>query len=640
MKKFIIGCILLSSSSLASAITLDIQRSIFSDTLDLQDQQEWQKAKQKISDIGNYPLTYLTQYNYLKANLDTVDDQKVKTFIKANKNKVVSKDLQHDYLTLLATQHRWSDFLQATTGFPKSRTLQCHYLQANITLGKSELVWPNAKKIWLSSTSLPAACHDVYKHYEKAGKLTQKIRWERFKLAYKSNRIGLMRSLLPTLNGTTHTTASALIELYKKPQRLANSHLFTSREATSFPLLVHSIKRLARKDIDAAMQNFAVFSKKIAFTDKEKKAIDTQFATLIIQRRITRLFDWLNQTLPTIGNTSLIEQRIRYAIKLENWEDIDHWITQLPKAKRDETVWQYWQARLLENKGQTQQANELYQNVATTRSYHGFLAAEKLGIAFPFNANNIEEKQGSLTQLNPELKLIEELRFHQLNQQAKQQWTRLLNNETPDIQQQLGLYAHHKGWAHLSVLASIKSKSWDALSIRFPSTKPELFVEEAKKYQVEPSYIYAITRRESSFDEHAQSPVGASGYMQLMPRTAKETARKIKLHDYKSVAQLNQGELNVQLGTAYFKSLLKYYKGNRLLATAAYNAGPNRVDKWISPNKKKGEEGIRMDSWVDSIPYYETRAYVKSILVYNVIYQQMLNKPLTFLHKFERLSSY
>ena len=113
--------------------------------------------------------------------------------------------------------------------------------------------------------------------------------------------------------------------------------------------------------------------------------------------------------------------------------------------------------------------------------------------------------------------------------------------------------------------------------------------------------------------------------------TAIETARKIGLKDYKQRTQLTQGDINVQLGTAYFDILLKRYKGNRILATAAYNAGPHRVDRWQGSEKGRAEQGLTMDSWIETIPYKETRRYVKNVLAYNVIYQHILDKPLEFL---------
>ena len=641
MKKFIFGCILLSTSSLASALTLDTQRDIFTETLDLQDQMQWEEANKQMSNLDNYPLTYLTQYNYMNANIENVSDKEVLSFLQSNENKAVSDDLQRTYLFYLAKEKRWVDFLNAKNDLPNNPTLQCYYFQASISQGEGKNVWPDAQKLWLSETGLPTACGSVYEFYENNNTLTQTDIWQRFQLAYNKDKPTLMRSLARKLKSTKQQAlAKQLISLHKKPNKISNSRLFNSRKADSFPFVVHSLKRLAKRDISKAMKVFSKLEKTITFTDDEAKEIKIQFATTIVQGRKTWLFSWLDKELQALENTSLIEQRIRYAIKLEDWKNIEHWIKKLPEEERNSTSWSYWQARVLEHKGESKRATKLYQEVATHRSYHGFMAAEKLGLNFPFNSETIKEKQGSLKYLNKDLTLIEELIFHQLNQQAKQQWNRLLNRQSSELQQQLGLYAFSKGWAHLSVLASINSKSWDALDIRFPSAKPELFIREAKKYDLEETYIYAITRRESSFDEHAKSPVGASGYMQLMPRTAKETARKINLKEYKKVDQLNQGKVNVQLGTAYFNGLLKYYKGNRLLATAAYNAGPNRVDKWFSPNKKQGKKGIKMDSWVESIPYYETRAYVKSILVYNVIYQYMLDKPLQFLEKKELLSSY
>ncbi|TEW56755.1 lytic murein transglycosylase [Psychromonas sp. RZ22] len=640
MKKLILACLLVSTSNLVSALNLDVQRDIFAKTLSLQEHYQWVDANHELARIPDYPLTYLAEYNYLTAHLNTLNDETILGFIESHKGTAASDDLQRAYLFHLAEQKRWQQFLVAYPKLPNNRTLQCHYLQASIKSGQAQKVWADAKRIWLNSTSLPDACDDVYSFYQDQNILTQADIWQRFHLAYEKNRSGLMRFLMTKMTDKNAALASQLYDLNKKPENLLSSQLFTSRDAASFSFLVPTIKRLARKDFAQAMQAYTHFEKTMPFTFTENVQIKIKLATIIVQQDKSEYLPWLDKQLPSLGNVSLIEQRIRYAIKRDDWDNTAYWLTQLPDEKRHSTSWLYWQARVLENSGDLTQARALYQQVAKKRSYHGFMAAQKLGINFPLNADIVKEEQGSLRYLHKDLTLIEELLFHKLNYQAKRQWNRLLNKQSLGLQQQLGLYAYDRGWAYLSVLASINSKSWDALNIRFPDAKPELFVDAAEKYDLEETYIYAITRRESSFDEHARSPVGASGYMQLMPRTAKETAKKIGLEEYNEVSQLEQGEVNVQLGTAYFDGLLKRYNGNRILATAAYNAGPTRVDQWFRANKENGEQGIAMDSWVESIPYRETRAYVKNILVYNVIYQHILDKPLKFVKDQELLGSY
>jgi len=640
MKKLILGCLLFSASNFASALSLDVQRNIFTDTLDLQEKKQWQKANQNINDIADYPLAYVAQYNYLNANMSTVSDADILNFIKTHKGKVVSDDLQRSYLFYLAKQKNWKQFLTAYPTMPNNRVLKCYYLQASIATGQSEKAWPDAQKYWLSSTSLPNACDDVYVYYQAHKNLTQEDIWQRFNLAFVKNKQGLMRFLTARMDKNKAALATQLYELHKDPKSLLDSELFASRELQSYRFLVPSIKRLARKDLAKAMLAYQQFGKKIAFTANENLAIKKQFATLIVQRDKTNYFSWLDKELPSLNNASLVEQRIRYAIKRSDWESIGYWLTKLPDEKRYSSAWLYWQAKVLEQAGEADKAKSIYEKVAKNRNFHGFMASQKLGLNFSLNAQTIVEEKDSLNALGGELAVIDELLFHQLSIQAKRQWQRLLNTQNKKIQQKLGLYAYDQGWAHLSVLASINSKSWNALNIRFPTAKPEIFVQAANKYDLEDTYIYAITRRESSFDEYAKSPVGASGYMQLMPKTAKETARKIELTEYNEVSQLNQGALNVQLGTAYFNGLLTRYDGNRVLATAAYNAGPHRVDRWVTPDKKNGNIGIEIDSWVDTIPYYETRAYVQSVLAYNVIYQHVLGKPLKFLNQKEFLGRY
>lgn len=640
MKKMILGCFLLSASSLASALNLDVQRDIFDQALILQEQNKWQQANDKLSEIETYPLAYLIEFNYLKANLDKVSEPDILSFIHTYKSKAVSNDLQRFYLFYLAEQKQWQSFLSVYPMMPNNPTLQCHYLQASIATGKSQQAWPDAKKIWLKSTSLANACDDVFVFYKNNNNLTQVHIWQRFQLAFVKNKQGLMRFLIQQMDSEEAKLAQQLYSLHKQPEKLLESHLFISRDSQAFALLVPSINRLANIDLKQAMQALDYFETVTPFTFKESVAMKVRFATIILQQDKPEYFQWLDTELALLNNVSLIEQRIRYAIKHDDWNNIDHWIQQLPETTRSSGRWLYWQARILERAGELDEAEAIYNKVAQKRSYHGFMAAQKLDLVFPFNADIVKEERGSLRRLSTELALIEELQFHQLKQQLKSQWRRLLNTQTAYLQQQLGLYAYDRGWAHLSVVASINSKSWSALNIRFPAAEPQLFTDAAKKYDLDKSYIYAITRRESSFDDHAKSPVGASGYMQLMPATAKETAREIGLREYNDVAQLKQGEINVQLGSAYFKSLLKRYDENRILATAAYNAGPSRVDKWTSPNKQSGHKGIDMDSWIESIPYRETRAYVQNVLVYNVIYQQVLNHPLKFVKQQELIRSY
>ena len=638
MKRLILGCLLFSTSSFASALSLDAQRDVFAETLALQEKEEWQKANQNIEKIADYPIAYIAEYYYLKANIDTVSDQSVLDFIAKNKGKIAADDLQRSYLFHLSKEKDWAQFMTAYPRMPNNRQLKCHYLEAAIATDNSKKAWPDAQKYWLSSTSLPNACDDVYVFYQDTNQLTQDDIWQRFELGFVNNKRGLMRFLMARMDKGNAALAKQLYELHEHPETLLNSDLFSSRSSASFDFLIPTIKRLANQDLGKAMEFYNFYAKKIPFTTGEEKQIKTQFARIIVQRDKTQYFAWLDKELGKLGNISLIEQRIRYAIKRDDWKNIEFWISQLPVSERNSSDWLYWQARVLEHAGKSEEANVIYQKVAKNRNFHGFMAAQKLGVDFSLNAQAIVEQKGSLTGLEGQLSVIEELLYHQLNIPAKRQWQRLLSNQSKTKQQQLGLYAYNKDWPYLSVLASINSKSWNALNIRFPNAKAELFVEAAKQYDVEPTYIYAITRRESSFDQHAKSPVGASGYMQLMPKTAEETAKKIGLTEYNEVEQLNQGDLNVQLGTAYFNGLLTRYNGNRVLATAAYNAGPHRVDRWVSAEKKKGNKGIEIDSWVDTIPFYETRAYVQNVLAYNVIYQHVFGKPLKFL-KSEELSS-
>ncbi|EDM67114.1 hypothetical soluble lytic murein transglycosylase [Moritella sp. PE36] len=648
MKIFFLSLFLFSFSflSFATTLTWSQQRGLYTQAVDLQAQNMWSKALQKTKLIPAYPLTYLLEYQQLKAHFSRNSLFAVQSFIEDHLDRRASYDLQRSYLYYLAKNQYWREYLSFYPKLPNSLSLKCYHFQARLADDQADEIWTDVQQTWLTGSSLPNACNSVLQYYLDNKKISQALILQRFHLAYVKNKTSLMSYLITLMDKQNELLAKQLYALHRAPTKVLNSPLFKdlsfnsdllNREAqASHVFLAASIKRLAKKDIELGLNAYLSYERKKSFTSAEQVNLQKYLISRIMSRNEITLFPWLDKTLSTVGDAPLTERRIRYAIRLNNWPDIEYWLGQLDEIKQQDSKplnskWVYWQARVLEEKQQQGQADKLYQNIAAERNYYGFLAAQKLGLDYQFNANIVSEQKQDLAHLKTQLAHIDELYFHQHMYLLKREWRVLISNQSINLQRQLGLFAFQKGWAHLSVVASILSKSWSALNIRFPAANPQLFYANAERYELDSSYIYAITRQESSFDEFARSPVGARGYMQLMPQTAKETARKIGLKNYKRRAQLTDGDINVQLGSAYFDSLLKRYKGNRVLATAAYNAGPNRVDRWQGSKDGRAEQGLTMDSWIEAIPYKETRRYVKNVLVYNVIYQHILDEPLEFL---------
>jgi len=635
MKKMLVLIASILFSSTVVSLPLTQQRSIYSQAQALQKQHKWDAVAKKIATIPDYPLNYILEYHRLKENFSLHSLTEVSKFIEKNNHYSLSDSLQREYLYYLAAQHAWDEFITFYPKLPRTTKLKCFYFQAKLAQGEEESIWPEVQKSWLSGHSQPNACDPVFNHYKKQKMISQDLIWQRFELAYQSNKKPLMKYLIRLMKDKNKKVAEQLYALNSAPQLLPKSTLFATKELISYPFLVPSFKRLARADIDLAIKTYQEYDKKLLLSDDDETKLKKYLSYRILINNEADLFPWLDKTLPALGDVKLIEQRLRYAIKHSNWTDIAYWISVLPEEVAQGHTWVYWQARVLEEKKKVKEANELYQKIAGVRKYYSFLAAQKLGLPYQLKADIVEPNSASLKTLQPRLDHIEELTFHHYTTLVKREWEGLLKGRDIAQQRQLGLYAHNKGWSHLSVVASIRSKSWSAINIRFPEANPELFSENAQKYQIPSSYLYAITRQESSFDQFARSPVGARGYMQLMPATAQETAHLIGLKNYKEQTQLTQGKINVQLGSAYFDSLLKRYKGNRILATAAYNAGPHRVDRWKKDKTGRGNKALSMDSWIEAIPYKETRRYVKNVLAYNVIYQHVLQKPMVFFNDTE-----
>ena len=300
-------------------------------------------------------------------------------------------------------------------------------------------------------------------------------------------------------------------------------------------------------------------------------------------------------------------------------------INRLEPASQQTTRWQYWRARILAGSSDSRDrasANQIYTQISSQRDFYSFLAADIVGSPYDYEdqPTPISDEEVSNLQAMPGMRRAEELFALNELSSARREWRFTTREFSPREQQIAARVTQGWGQYHQAIRAMIDAKAWDDLAIRFPLAYHDSFKLNTQAQNISLPWGIAIARQESAFMPDAQSGAGAMGLMQLMPATAKQTAQRHGVK-YTSRQQLIDPETNSQLGTAYLSSMLQLFNNNRILASAAYNAGPTRVRGWLNPE-------LPLDIWIETIPFKETRNYVQNVLMFTSIYARRLNQTL------------
>ena len=324
---------------------------------------------------------------------------------------------------------------------------------------------------------------------------------------------------------------------------------------------------------------------------------------------------WRDEQIRQLQTDNLTERRLRMAI----WQktDLSLWINSLTTEGKAKQEWRYWEAKQDISKN-----IEKLTALSKERGFYPMLASAQLKQAykvdFPVAPSFTVEEQLPFEQV---FAMIRELRELGRNGLAKQRWRILLDNADFTTQLKLAEYAENQQWFELAVDASIVAKAWDYLPLRLPNAYSEYFNAALQNLNISKTFAMAIARQESAWNPMAQSSANARGLMQLLPSTAKLTAENNQL-PYQGEQDLFKPLNNILLGTAHLNELNRKYPNNRILIAAAYNAGANRVEKWLSRANGK----LALDEFVASIPFYETRGYVQNVVTYDFYYQILQNK--------------
>jgi len=308
--------------------------------------------------------------------------------------------------------------------------------------------------------------------------------------------------------------------------------------------------------------------------------------------------------------------RARSSLRNAEWNNLLTDIAAMPITERESEEWKYWRAIALQQSGQLLAARDSLSTLAKERSYYGFLAADELGDVYALDhaALRADEVAIAALEARPEIVRARELFLVGQDSRGRSEWNTIARSLSSEEKTQATILADRWGWHSRAISTAASLGEYDDLRIRYPLPYQPLFEQSSAAASISPTWAYGIARSESLFMRDVRSGAGAVGLMQLMPATGREVAREIRL-PYAGVQTLTQPESNIRLGTSYLGSMAQRFDGNAVLATAAYNAGPHRVDRWLPHS---GSIDARV--WIENIPFNETRKYVKRVLSAQAIF--------------------
>ncbi|OBT07281.1 lytic murein transglycosylase [Vibrio sp. UCD-FRSSP16_10] len=630
-----------ASSGSASPVSskLQQQRDIYDQAQTLINQKDFSQYQSLRDQLNDYPLTPYLDYRMYMADLDQRTPSEVDKYIKDNHRYPFSQTVRGAYLDALVKAEDWQGFYQFQVKKPRMQSYQCSYYFAQYQVGKSVEAFKGASNLWLSGSSVANECNALFKAWDEAGLRKDELILQRIELAFVSRNGRLLNHLkdLPK-SEKTKDNANAIYQLYKNKSQIEEFATSQPHSKVNKKVTLAALKRITYQEAnpELAIKVLDSVAKAQQFTDKEYQDSADYIAYSLINTEDAQLAKWRDNALLNSTNSKWLMRRARLAIQHQDWKGLEVWIGKLPDKEKNSKRWRYWQARTDVALGQVSQGKAEMEKLLGHRNFYSIAAADFLDKPIQYKTSSVLKQQhASIKVFSDALVRIKELIAVDKITAAKHEWRWVLARATSEQKKELAQYAAKHHWNHLTVIATIEAKMWDHISLRFPIAHQWWFNFYAKKFDVDPITLMALARQESALDIDAQSPVGARGLMQIMPKTASSTAKHYDI-EYSGADELFDVSKNIEIGSRYLSGLLDDYDGNRVLAFGAYNAGPNRVQQWRERTGGK----VDVYSYIESIPFAETRGYIKNILMFEVYYRGILNKNGPFLSDLEAEMKY
>ena len=623
----VIAGVLLTSApcDAPSAQTYDIeqQRAVFRTVHPEVERGNWQPVLEHEQMLRDYALWPDLKASFFRARLKYADHAEVGAFLDQYGTLKPARELRYQFSLHLADSGHLSEYLEIYRRYYQGLNiakLDCLALQGEIREGRQNRIITRGLDLWLVGKSQADECDPVFSHLRTANELTNEHYEKRFALAVDERHFSLARYLSKPLHAEYFEQANFWIEAQNESIKFLRTHQDRVDSDVGHQQIIYAIERIAFNDPLLASENWIALREKYQFTTGQQHHISRHIALWAARRQLPEARALLYSLPPKAIDQEVVRWMIRTSLRLEAWDDVLRSTAMLPEDQQLAEEWRYWEALALKYTGQEEPSTARLNELATTRSYYGFLASDVLGNDYTFADSRLitdDEVAAKLAKM-PALIRARELFYVGLEGRGRSEWDAATSLLAPHEKVQAAILAHQWGWHSRAIATASMVGEFDDLSIRYPLPWPEEFAQYSRDAKINDSWAYGIARSESLFMRDIRSSAGAIGVMQILPETGRRMAREIG-HPYAGRATLTDSASNIRLGTMYLRKMFDRFDENRVLATAAYNAGPLNVEAWL-PDADQLDARI----WIENIPYNETRQYVRRVLAADAIFHWRL----------------
>lgn len=596
------------------------------DALKRRDKQRLAALRNTVN-TANHPLAQWVEYWELSNRLGETQVAEVEGFYSRWSGTYVEDRLRNDWLLELGRRRDWASFARDYPRFRMNddREVLCYHLLTQHQAGND--VKARALAAWYAQKDVDDGCALLANTLADAKLLGADEIWQEARLSIENNRPRAARTAAALIGPSA---ALAVAELADNPAR------FLAKGSPSPELATLALMRMAANDADAAAGQLEQgWARRLppALAAQAWAAVGRQSAMKLSPdalERYQRAFKAAPRTALNWSDDTL-GWAVRAALRAPastpgRWSTVERAIDAMSANEQKEPTWVYWRARALqaqakagdEGEADRARARELLRGIAGEMNFYGKLALEDLGekVTLPPAPAPLSAEERQVARNTPGFNRALQLIAIGLRSEGVREWNFTLRGLADRELLAAAQYACEREVWDRCINTSDRTRTEVDMAQRFPMPFRDQVVARAKEIGLDPAYMYGLIRQESRFIMDARSHVGASGLMQIMPATARWTAKRIGM-DLKP-GSLTDRDVNLQLGASYLKIVLDDMGGSQALAAAAYNAGPGRPRRW-----REGGS-VEAAAWAESIPFTETRDYVKKVLSNAVYYAAML----------------